>query len=216
MSSTEPTQVVAKEIYDAFRRMKEKDYASARSLLEEGLKKADAGKNNAQTALFYSTLGVLAKIQGEHREAWKHYEKAEKLLPDDPALKIIMAKILIDNFAQYDNALKKLKQVLKVAKGSGSFEHQAHATMAIAHLKKGEKKKALEMLEKAITEDFQNVSSAENLNFEVIEAFLARNLEVARCRRYVEKALELARSRREEKPIQFLTKLLGTFELTLQ
>lgn len=203
-----------KEIYAAFQKMKEKDYATAQSLLEEGLQKAESEKDNAQTALFYSTLGVLAKIKGEDKEAWRHYEKAEKLLPDDPSLKIIMAKLLIDKFAQYDNALKKLKQVLKVAKGSGSFEHQAHATMAIAYLKKGEKKKALEMLDHAMVDDFRNVSSAANLNFEVIEAFLARNFEMERCRRYVEKALDLARTRRETKPLQFLTKLIEIFEAT--
>ena|SRR3989338_50369 len=203
---------IDKEIYTAFQKMKERDYQAAQSLLDKGLQKAELGKDNAQTALFYSTLGVLAKIKGEDKEAWRHYEKAEKLLPDDPSLKIIMAKLLIDKFAQYDNALKKLKQVLKVAKGSGSFEHQAHATMSIAYLKKGEKKKALEMLDRAMVDDFRNVTSAENLNFEVIEAFLARNFEMERCRRYVEKALDLARSRRETKPLQFLTKLLESFE----
>ena len=205
---------IDKEIYTAFQKMKERDYQAAQSLLDKGLQKAELGKDNAQTALFYSTLGVLAKIKGEDKEAWRHYEKAEKLLPDDPSLKIIMAKLLIDKFAQYDNALKKLKQVLKVAKGSGSFEHQAHATMSIAYLKKGEKKKALEMLDRAMVDDFRNVTSAENLNFEVIEAFLARNFEMERCRRYVEKALDLARSRRETKPLQFLTKLLESFEVT--
>ncbi len=161
-------------------------------------------------------MGVLAKVKGDSKEAWRCYEKAEKLIPDDPSLKIIMAKLLIDQFAQYDQAIKKLKQVLKLAKGSGSFEHQAHATMAIAYLKKGEKKKAIEMLDHSMQEDFTKVSSAENLNFEVITAFLSRNLEIGRCRRYVEKALDLAKTRREEKPIQFLTKLLDSFEITLQ
>ena len=127
-----------------------------------------------------------------------------------------MSKILIDQFAQYDAAIKKLKQTLKIAKGSGSFEHQAHATMAIAYLKKSDKKKALEFLELSMESDFDHVTSAHNLNFEVIEAFLSRNLEVERCRTYIEKALALARKRQESKPVQFLTKLLDSFEVTLQ
>ena len=195
--------------------MKEKDYSSAENLLQTGLKKAEQDKDTTQSALFYSTLGVLSKMKGEFKDAWRYYEKAEKLLPDDPSLKIIMAKLLIDRFAQYDTAIKKLKDVLKIAKGCGSFEHQAHATMAMAYLKKGEKKKAVAMLDQAMVDDFENVTSAENLNFEVIEAFIARNFEIERCRKYIEKALDLARQRRETRPVQFLTKLLEGFEVTL-
>ncbi len=209
-------EAVSPQIYDAFRRMKEKDYPAAERLLQEGLKKAEADHNNLQTALFYSTLGVLEKMKGNYREAWRHYEKAEKLLPDDPSLKIIMAKLLIDQFSQYDTAIKKLKTVLKIAKGSASFEHQAHATMAIAYLRKGEKKKAIELLDQAMANNFEHVISAENLNFEVIEAFLSRSFEIDRCKQYVGKALDLARNRKEERPIQFLTKLLESFEVTLQ
>jgi tetratricopeptide (TPR) repeat protein len=213
---TEPSKEnVSKGIYEAFRRMKEKDFDGAETLLKNGLERAEAEKDATQSALFFSSLGVLSKIKGQFKEAWRYYEKAEKLMPEDPSLKIIMAKLLIDRFAQYDNALKKLKHVLKVAKGSGSFEHQAHATMAIAYLKKGEKKKAAEMLDEAMVDDFANVTSAENLNFDVIEAFLSRNLEAERCQKYVEKALALARSRREVRPAQFLEKLLESFEVTV-
>lgn len=206
---------VQKEIYEAFRKMKGKDYAAAQAILEEGLKKAESEQDKMRAALFDSALGVLSKLRGDFREAWRRYERAEKLLPEDPSLKIIMAKLLIDQFAQYDTAIKKLKQVLKLAKGSGSFEHQAHATMAVACLKKGDKKKAIEMFEKAMEEDFERVASAEGLNFDVIETFLARNFEVERCRRYVEKALALAKKRKEEKPVQFLTKLIESFEVTV-
>jgi tetratricopeptide (TPR) repeat protein len=202
-------------IYDAFRRMKAKDFGSAESLLREGLQKAESEQKSTEQALFHSTLGVLAKLKGEYKEAWRCYERAEKLLPDDPSLKLIMAKLLIDQFSQFDQAIRKMKQILKLAKGSASFEHQAHATMAIAFLKKGDRKKAVEMFELSVGRDFEGVSSAENLNFEVIEAFLARSFEVDRCKRYVLKALDLARKHAEDKPIQFLTKLLESFEVTL-
>ena len=211
MTESAASGTVSKEIYEAFRRMKEKDYVGAESILKSGLDSVDPKADPTRAALFLSTLGVLAKIQGDSKEAWRCYEQAEKLLPEDPSLKIIMSKLLIDRFAQYDNALRKLKQVLKIVKGSGSFEHQAHATMAIAYLKKGDRKKASQMLEEAMVHDFAEVSSAENINFEVIEAFLARNFDVERCRHYVEKALALAKQRREEKPIQFLTQLKENF-----
>ena len=216
MTTTVVQEEVRREIYEAFRKMKEKDYPAAEALLEEGLSKAEQEENHSQRALFYSAMGVLSKVKGDFQSAWRFYEKAEKLLPDDPALKIITAKLLIDQFAQYDTAIKKLKNVLKLAKGSGSFEHQAHATLAIAYLKKGEKKKAADMLDQAMADDFSRLSSAENLNLDVIEAFLIRNLEIRRCRRYVERALALAHARKEEKSIGYLTKLLESFEVTLQ
>lgn len=207
---------VREEIYQAFRRMKEKDYPAAEALLREGLRQAEEEKNSLQTALFYSSLGVLAKVKGDSREAWRCYERAEKFLPDDPSLKIIVARLLIDEFAQYDTAIRKLKEVLRVAKGSTSFEHHAHATLAVAYLRKGDKKKAVQMLELAMADDFNRLLSAHNVNLEVIEAFLSRNLEVDRCKLYVKKALALAKTRQEEKPAQFLTKLLESFEVTLQ
>lgn len=205
---------VSREIHQAFSRMKVKDYEGAEKILQEGLQRL-ADKNPAETALYHSTLGVLSKLKGDAQEAWRHYEHAERLLPDDPSLKIITAKLLIDRFAQYDTAIKKLKEALKHAKGAPSFEHQAHATMAIAHLKKGEKKKAVAMFDLSVGNDFEGVSSAENLNFEVIEAFLSRNFEVDRCKSYIQKSLSLAKRLNEERPVQFLTKLLASFEVTL-
>lgn len=215
MSDTTITETIQEEIYAAFRKMKEKNYSAAEELLRNGLQKVEAERNKTHVALYYSTLGVLEKVRGDFKAAWRHYEKAEKLLPDDPSLKIIMAKLMADEFRQYDTAIKKYKQVLKLAAGSGTYEHQAHAGMAIAYLRKGDRKKAVEMLDQAMVEDFSRVTSAHHLNFEVVEAFLSRNFEVDRCRTYVEKALSLATARKEQKPIQFLSRLLESFEATL-
>lgn len=196
--------------------MKEKDYPGAESLLRRGLERADPDKDKVPVALYYSSLGVLAKLRGDFRQAWRDYEQAEKLMPDDPSLKVIVAKLLIDQFAQYESAIKKLKEVLKLAKGSAPFEHQARATLAIAYLKKGDKKKALQMFDEATAEDLlESLGSATHLNFDVLEAFLGRNFEVGRCRTYIDRALTVARQKKEEKPIQFLTRLQESFEVTL-
>lgn len=199
---------VPQQIYAAFQRMKEKDYSAAEEVLQKGLQ---GSQDPATQALFHSTLGVLAKVKGEFQQAWRCYERAEKLLPEDPSLKIITAKFLIEQFAQYDTAIKKLKKVLKLAKGSPSYEHQAHAILAIAYLKKGERKKAVEMLTAAMANDFQPIITAQNVNLEVIEAFLARNFELDLCRSYLTRALALARTRQEQKSTQLFTKLLESF-----
>ncbi len=195
------------KVYQAFQRIKERDYLGAESLLNLGLNEA---QDPAEQAVYHSTLGVLFKVRGDFKEAWRRYEQAEKLLPDDPSLKIISAKFLIDDFAQYDLAIKKMKRVLDIAKGSPSFEHQARAILAIAFLRKGEKKKATRFLEEAMAGNFSGIVSAMNINLDVIEAFLARNFETDLCRTYLENGLELARTRQEEKMIDLFSRLLSS------
>ncbi len=210
------TEEIQQEIYQAFGKMKERDFVGAEKILQEGLKKLPPQSNSTQEALYFSTLGVLHKLKGEPKEAWRCYEKAEKLLPDDPALKLIMAKFLIDQFAQYDTAIKKAQQALKFARGSPSFEHQAHATLALAHLKKGNKKEATRMLDLAMVDDFAQIITSQNINCDILEAFLARNLEREKCQHYIEKALQLAITKKEQKQIEFFTKLLESLEVTIQ
>lgn len=196
------------EIYTSFQKIKEKDWLAAETLLKEGLAKASQAKNETQEALFYSTLGVLSKMRGEMKEAWRYYEQAEKILPEDPALKIISSKFLIEQFAQYDLAIKKLKKVIEIARHSPAFLHQSQALLAIAFLKKGEKKKAIEALKSAMADDFQNLPTAGGINLDVVEAFLSRNFEKELCENYLQKALQLAQARKEEKWTQALGRLL--------
>ena len=200
------TAEIPVQLYDAFRQIRDKDYAAAESLLKKMLE-APGGETPARQALIHSTLGILYKVRGEVKEAWRHYERAEKFLPDDPSLKIIVAKFLIDQFAQYDAALKRMKKVLRIARGVPSFEHQARAISAIAYLRKGERGQAKKMLEAA--SDFEGLATAENINLDLIEALLARNFEPGLCRRYLEKGMELARQRGEDQRAELFGKLIA-------
>ncbi|MBI4373901.1 MAG: hypothetical protein HY542_03390 [Deltaproteobacteria bacterium] len=204
------------QIYEAFQKIKEGNFPAAEKILKEGLQGIAPAGDETQQALYHSTWGVLCKVKGEDKEAWRHYDLAEKLLPEDPSLKIISAKFLIERFAQFDTALKKLKKVLEVAKGSPSFEHQAHAIMALAYLKKGERKRAKTSLESAMAGDFQSMITAANINLDVIDGFLARNFEVGLCKAYLEKGLALAASKKEEKSVELFKKLLQSFIPPLQ
>lgn len=203
---------VKKEIYEALLKIKNRDFEKAESLLLQLLKKAQEIQTmdgKSEQALVLSTLGVLEKIREDYKAAWRYYEKAEKLLPDDPSLKLIMAQLMIHEFSQYDVAIKKMKAVIELAKGSPSFEHQAYATMATAYLRKGDRKKSLEMFEKSMRGDFVEITSSHNINLDVIESFLARNFESDRCRSYLQKALALAQSKKETSQASFLNKLLS-------
>ena len=192
----------------AFELMKAKQFADAEKLLVNNLAR-DA--DDTATALYHSTLGVLFKLKGEYRTAWKHYERAEKLLPNDPALKIISAHLLIDQFSEYDQAIKKAKKVLSLIPANHVFAHQAYTTMGLAHLKKGQKQKAIEDLEKAMDGNFHGFITADNIDFQLVEGLLRRRWGVESCKQFLEKALAFAEGTGEEEKVDLFHKMLEAF-----
>lgn len=195
--------------YRAFELMAAKQFADAEKLLAGNMSRTD---DNVSIAIYHSVLGVLFKMQGEYKTAWRHYQRAEKLMPDDPALKIISARLLIDQFAEYSQAIKRAKKVLDVAKGNPVFTHQAYTTMGLAYCKKGDKKKSLEMLETSIVDDFENFVSAKNIDYELVEAVLRRGWGQDICKTFLTKALAFANKTKEEQHIILLQKMIAAFK----
>ena len=105
-------QVTDADLYQAFRLMKKKDFVSALATLNKGIKKEAVQADPVLQGLFLSALGVLYKLQNDFKTAYKFYQQAEKLMPDEGSLKIITSLLLIEEFAQYDTALKKLDKVM--------------------------------------------------------------------------------------------------------
>lgn len=194
--------------FRAFELMKTKQFEDAEKLLSNMLQRTE---DDVALALYHSTLGVLFKMKGEFKNAWRHYERAEKFLPDDPALKIISARLLIDQFSEYSQAIKKAKQVLKIIPGNPVFVHQAHITMGLAYTKKGDKKGAEESLEKSMAMGFDNFITVANIDFHLVEALLKKTWAEGRCKAFLEKALALARTKKELEWINFLKKMLDAF-----
>jgi tetratricopeptide (TPR) repeat protein len=206
----EPLPVNPSEVcYRAFELITAKQFADAEKLLAGNMSRTD---DNVAIALYHSVLGVLYKIQGEYKTAWRHYERAEKLMPEDPALKIISARLLIDQFAEYHQAIKRAKKVLDVAGKNPVFAHQAYTTMGLAYCKKGDKKKALEMLKCSLVDDFESFISAKNIDFELVEAVLRRGWGEDLCRLYLEKALAFANRTQEIQHIRMFQKMINAFD----
>lgn len=206
----EQIQVNPSEVcYRAFELIAAKQFADAEKLLAGNMSRTD---DNVAIALYHSVMGVLYKMQGEYKTAWRHYQRAEKLMPDDPALKIISSRLLIDQFAEYSQAIRKAKKVLDVAAGNPVFMHQAYTTMGLAYCKKGDKKKALEMLDLSIVDNFSNFISAKNIDYELVEAVLRRGWGEDVCRTFLEKALAFANQTREDQHISMLQKMLTAFK----
>lgn len=194
--------------YQAFSLMKAKQYDDAERLLTGGLAKTE---DKVALGLIHSALGVLHKIKKNFKEAWRQYERAEKLMPNDPALKIIVARLLIDQFAQYDQAIQRSKKVLKILPSNPVFCHQAYVTMGLAYVKQRNKKKAVEALEKSVGKNFEGFVTAKNIDFSLAEMLLRNGWGVENCRGFVEKGLAFAKSRNEKEFADAFQKMLGAF-----
>ena len=193
----------------AFELIATKQYGDAEKLLASNMARTD---DDASIALYHSVMGVLFKVQGEYKTAWRHYQRAEKLLPDDPALKIISARLLISEFAEYGQAIKKAKKVLATIPGNPVFAHQAYTTMGLAYCGKGQRKKAVSMLETSWGEDFQGFVSAKNVDFELVEALVRRGWGLDSCRSFLAKAVDFAARTGEENYLTLFTRMLNAFD----
>ena len=60
--------------YRAFELIATKQYADAEKLLASNMARTD---DDASIALYHSVMGVLFKVQGEYKTAWKHYQRAD-------------------------------------------------------------------------------------------------------------------------------------------
>lgn len=186
-----------RDLYLSFRLMKAKDYDGAEEHLKCGLNKAKENQNQALEGVYLSSLGVLEKLRKDYKKSYQYYQKAEKRLPDDHSLKIITASLLIYEFHQFETALRKLDKITSDANCDPSVWHHAKSLIAIASFLSGQKKKATEILKDVINQDFNQLRSASNLNYKVPEFFLQKNFETELCQSFLNKALQLAKSKNE-------------------
>lgn len=211
-SSAEATQMVRQEVLEALRLCKNRQYEEAVRVLQEGIETNP--ENEEERAVLYSTLGMILKKLGKTDEAWEAYQNAENCLPDDPFLKIIVARFLINERRQFDQSIRKAKQVLKIAKEVPSIRHQAYTLLGLAYLRKGQAKKAGEMLDHAMEDKFEGMATAENIDFNLVEAMLREKLEIEKCQRFMQAAYNLARSKKEYAAMTTYRKILDSFEVT--
>ncbi len=206
----EPLPINANEVcLRAFELMGAKQFVEAEKFLTINMSRTE---DSIARGLYHSTLGVLYKLQGEYKTAWRHYQRAEKLMPEDPALKIISARLLISQFAEYGQAIRKAKKVLDFASNNPVFAHQAYITMGLAYCKKGDRKKAEQMLLESIVDDFNEFVSAQNIDLELLEAVLRKGWAIELCRDFLKKALAFSNKTEEEKYIEIFQNMLTAFE----
>lgn len=203
----QPQTIRQKNLQKAFSLMQKKKLDQAESLLESVLKEAEAKKDLMMTALTCSAYGVLYKLKKEFRKAWKFYERAEKIYPEEPSLKLISGRLLVDYFGQYDTVVRKMDKVIELNPGNLVLLHQALTLKGIAHLRQGEKEKAVECLKRSMDGGFEPLKTCVNLDFKLVEELMKKKVGTDACHEFLEKANALSRKSREA-PFQKLTKRL--------
>ncbi|MCB1214714.1 MAG: hypothetical protein KDK66_04480 [Deltaproteobacteria bacterium] len=192
-------------------KMAAQDHEAAEVYFQKGLKEAQEAGDAHLEALFYSTLGMLSRQLKDFRQASKYYDKAEKLLPEEPSLKIISARLLIDVFGQYETAIKRCQKVLDLPNINANFRHHARSTMGMAYLKDGQKEKALECFQETFEKDLDELVSAGQMDLMLLEMLVQRKVGIEQCGAYLEEGIKKARDHQEESVAALFKKLHDAF-----
>lgn len=202
-------KIDSKFLLKAFELMNQKKLDEAEKVLDHGLQEAESLRDLILTGLYHSAYGVLYKLRKDFRKAWKYYEKAEKLIPEDPALKIISSRLLVEYFGQYDTVIRKMDKVIKMVEGNLPFLHQALCLKGLAFLRKGNKKRAVECLKQSMGKNFEGLESVANLDFKLLQELIKKKGDSTLCRQYLEAAQKLAKKTKETGHQQIIQSLLG-------
>lgn len=207
-----PDQPVENEkLKSAFEQLARGELEAAEATLTSGLAEAELAGDATSQALFFSALGVLHRRRQDFAKAWKFYEKAEKLLPHDPSLKLIVARLLTEIFGHYPAAIRKCRQALEIARADPALRHQARIILGLAFFKQSEKQAALESLRETTTEDLPELPSAEFVDLSLVEQLLRKRVGVQECREFWEASWRLAEARGETAIAEVFKKGLESF-----
>lgn len=194
-----------------FQLIHNKKFSDAQHLIADQIAEAKLEQNPEKEGIYYTVMGVLLRAQKQIKPAYKFYQKAEKCLPDDFSIKLLNARFLIDEFHQYETALRKLDKILQQVDDDIVLQHQAKALKSIAAFQLGKKKMAEDLLQDLVAEDFTQFKTATNLDFKACEFFLKKNFAKDLCLAYLKKSLDLAKSARETPLVKVLQQLLDIF-----
>ena len=212
MTDSTDTLVHPQDIcYRVFELVRAKQFDAAEKLLSHWLGKTE---EPVGCALLHSAYGVLEKSRGAYKSALRHYERAEKLLPTDPAIKLITAQLLIDVFKETDRAIRKCRQVEKLLPDNPVMLHHARTLEGLAYVVSGNRRKAAEQCAKSMENAFQGFLTCDNLNFLLVEMLVRKGWELELCHRFITQALALAQEHREAEWVARLTTMLDAMSVT--
>lgn len=199
------------ELRQCFQWIHAKRYDEAQKKLEAKIKIAQTQKDKDAEGIVLSILGMLFKVRRDVKMAYKYYQQAEKCLPDDMSLKMINARLLVEEFHQSETALRKLEKILQATAHDPVMQHHALALKALAYLQMGKKPEAKAVFTEVVLQDFTKLRSAVNVDYKTCETFLRKDFEVDLCLQYLQRCMDLAVQLKEKQMIQVLTQLKAVF-----
>jgi tetratricopeptide (TPR) repeat protein len=186
-----------KNLYRVFQLIREKKYDDAKALLDEQVAAAVQSSDKNAEGLYESAYGFWWKIKGDFKESLKHYQRAEKCIPSDAALKVIVAVLLMDEFAQYENALMKVRKALKQDGIDLALWHHAKSEETLCLLKLGKKKEANQSFEELVYSDFSKLRTATNLSFRALSEFVQKDINRELSEKFISQAKALCSQTKE-------------------
>jgi tetratricopeptide (TPR) repeat protein len=198
--------------YRAFDLIRDSQFDDAEKLLSHWMGRRE---DPVSLALFHSTFGVLEKRRGDFKAALRHYTRAEKLMPEDPAIKLITARLLIDVFHETSKAIKKCQQVRKLLPDNPVVVHQAHTLEGLAHAAKGQRRKAVEALEASHTSQFAGFLTCANIDFHLVEVCVRKRWSLASCQQFLVQAEACAATHNETAWHETITNIRTTLDTAL-
>lgn len=195
------------DLYQSFQLMKQRDFEAADELISKGIEQSRRKKDETLEGLYLSARGVLCKLKKNYKESYKYYQQAERLLKEDHSIRIITAVLLIEEFHQHETAVKKLEKTIE-ASTDPVILHHAKAIQAIGYFMMGKKDLAKENFNYILSQNFDSLRFAANLDFKMAELFVRKKFELKLCENYLQKALELAQVKNEQVFESVILKLL--------
>ncbi|MBI2343522.1 MAG: hypothetical protein HYV02_04235 [Deltaproteobacteria bacterium] len=192
--------------YRAFELIRDRQFDDAEKLLAHWLGKVD---DAVARALLHSTFGVLEKRRGHYQAALRHYERAERLIPHDPVIKLITARLLLEVYHETEKAVRKCRQVEKLLPDNPVVVHHAKTLEGLAHAIKGNRRKALQMLRASMMNGFEGFLSCDNIDFHLVEYCLKKGWNRESCQEFLTGALACARRYQETLWVTTVGKILA-------
>lgn len=202
---------IASQLASIFKLLSQKKFTEVQDQLYPLLKQAEDSKNENNLGLVYSIFGMYYRARKEYKKAWKSYEFAEKLIPNDPSIKLISTRLLIEQFAQYDLALKRIQKIKELVGTDFTFLHKAYTLEGLAYLKQGDPFQAVESFKKSMGNHFEGLQTSYNLDLKLVEAFMKKKIEPQLCKTFLEEALLFSKKKREKVYEKVIEKLIANF-----
>jgi tetratricopeptide (TPR) repeat protein len=196
----------------AMKLMAQKQWDQAAEILSAEFEQATLHNDSVRKALILSAMALQARARNQPKEAWKYYAKAERCLPADASLKILVAQFLLDIFGQADSCLSKIEPLLVRDDLEPGLRHGIHHLAGRALIKLGQWTAVSRHLELLISDPWNWVQRPEDIQLSLIGELLKKNKLKPAAIQYLNKVAEWAGRNKALKLLGHMETLLNVLK----